>query len=332
MRRPRSSASSARIGSTSAVVSFAPSPNATATPASTASRPVSPSSRHAATTGNAAATRSFCAVVAWSAISVKVASRNDAQAEGRTPKPTPPRRPVDGDEDRQLRDVLRQRVEHRRARGREQEEDLLLGERLELVDPVGRRVRHPEVAAVLHPRGDARQVVGERVVVVRRHRDRQHELVDEHHRDGDQEERRLRPPEHLARRRPRARKRHPGPAANKPDDDRGQRARALRRARAHRGGRRGAARARARRRRRASRAPGRRRGASRRGCEAARPQRESRPTRSASGRRARRSRVESRTEPRVHHLCTCRSPDCNPRAARPLASSPRADPSPEEDS
>ena len=197
MRRPRNSASSSRIGSTSAVVSFAPSPNATATPASTASTPLSPRSRQAATIGKAAATRSFWAVVAWRAISVKVASRKDAQADGRTPNPSAPRRPVDGHEDRQLGGVLRQRVERRRPRGREQEEDLLLGERLELVDPVGRSVRHPEVAAVLHPRRDAREVVGERVVVVRRHRERQHQLVDEHH----------------ARRRP---GRAPSPAARAP--------------------------------------------------------------------------------------------------------------------
>ena len=52
----------------------------------------------------------------------------------------------------------------------EQEQDLLLGERLELVDPVGRRVRDPVDAAVLRPGRDARQVVGERVPVVRRHR------------------------------------------------------------------------------------------------------------------------------------------------------------------
>ena len=57
----------------------------------------------------------------------------------------------------------------RAGRG-EEEQELLLGERLELVHARRRRVRDPEEAAVLRPGRGARQVVGERVLVGGRER------------------------------------------------------------------------------------------------------------------------------------------------------------------
>ena len=86
---------------------------------------------------------------------------------------------VDGEEDRELREVLRHCVEAARAGCCEQEVDLLLGERLELVDPVGGSVGDPVDPAVVVPGCDSREVVGERVPVVRRDGERKHELVTE---------------------------------------------------------------------------------------------------------------------------------------------------------
>ena len=109
-----------------------------------------------------------------------------------------PRRPVHGHDDRELREVLGNGEQPARPERREQEEDLLLGERLEHVHPVGRRVRDPDVAAVLRP-GPARgQVVGERVPVVRRHGQREQELVAERHAQHGEEEHRQRAAEDVA--------------------------------------------------------------------------------------------------------------------------------------
>ena len=86
--RPRRRASQASNGSTSAVVSFTPSPKPSAAPAAPHSTAPAPSRRHAAAAGSDAATRSFCAVVASSATSVNVAKRNALNAAARTGKPS----------------------------------------------------------------------------------------------------------------------------------------------------------------------------------------------------------------------------------------------------
>ena len=75
----------ARIGSTSPVESFAPSPKRDRDAAERGLEAAGPSSRHAATTGNDAATRSFCAVVDSSASSEKVAS-SSAPPSRRAPR------------------------------------------------------------------------------------------------------------------------------------------------------------------------------------------------------------------------------------------------------
>ncbi len=78
-------ASQASTGQTTTVVSFAPSPRLAAAPASAASTGPPDSRKHAAITGNDAATRSFWAVDDSRTKSENVASRNAADADGRTP-------------------------------------------------------------------------------------------------------------------------------------------------------------------------------------------------------------------------------------------------------
>ena len=73
---------------------------------------------------------------------------------------------------RELGHVLREGVEDAAPGGDEEEQDLLFGERLELVHPCGRRVRDPVDPTLLLPGCGTREVVGEGVVVVRRDRQR----------------------------------------------------------------------------------------------------------------------------------------------------------------
>src|SRR5581483_5103135 len=197
-RRPPSQASQASTGQTRTVVSFVPTPSPSATPASTASTSAPARRKHTAAAGNDAATRSFCAVVDCSETA---------------------RGAVDGDEDRQLGDELRQRKEGTASGCDEQEQDLLLRERLELVVAAARRVRDPVDAAVLLPRRRARQVIGERVPVVRRHDEREHQLVAEDDGQPREEDERERVACEVADRRTRRRERRARAAAYGPRGD-----------------------------------------------------------------------------------------------------------------
>ena len=140
-RRPCRIASQTSTGSTRPVVSFTPSPIPAATPPSSGSIRPAPSSRQAATAGNDAATRSFCAVVDSRANRENVASRQRRARRRPGREAEPARRSVRRDEDRELRQELRERDQAPAVDGDEQEEELLLGERLEGVHPDARRIR-----------------------------------------------------------------------------------------------------------------------------------------------------------------------------------------------
>ena len=81
-------ASSASTASPTPTVAFVPSARATASPARPSSVRVSPSVRHAAATRNEAASRSFCVVTDWSAISVSVPERSAAKSDAGRVNPT----------------------------------------------------------------------------------------------------------------------------------------------------------------------------------------------------------------------------------------------------
>jgi hypothetical protein len=95
---------------------------------------------------------------------------------------------VDADDERDLREPLRQRGNRVAVQVREGVEDLDLGVLGEVV-LLRLTVRNAVQASVPEPGRSAREVVRERVAVVRRRCDGDEELVDERDRDGDGEHR-----------------------------------------------------------------------------------------------------------------------------------------------
>ena len=111
-RRPRASASQTRIGSTSPVESFAPRPNADGR---ARERRLEAASRRAAGTPRRPETtprRGRSARSAPRARAARTSRAGTRRSGGAHAEPEPPRRAVDGDEDRELGHVLRDRDEH----------------------------------------------------------------------------------------------------------------------------------------------------------------------------------------------------------------------------
>ena len=104
-----------------------PEAQATAAPASAASRRPPSSSRHAAIAGNDAATRSFRAVVGSNRHQGEGGEQKCTAGRGALLEPESPRCTVDGDEDREFGEELWQRIQRAASGGDEEEQDLLLG-------------------------------------------------------------------------------------------------------------------------------------------------------------------------------------------------------------